>query len=75
MVSQRFCYTLFFPLQKKKHWESTTGLKQSKGLIIGSSEKKEGFIEAKQRPVKMAGRTIYRTLSPKRTPFQTGIDG
>jgi hypothetical protein len=22
----------------------------------------------------MGGRTIYRTLSPKRTPFQTGID-
>jgi hypothetical protein len=24
--------------------------------------------------IKMGGRTIYRTLSPKRTPFQTGID-
>jgi hypothetical protein len=23
----------------------------------------------------MGGRTIYRTLSPKRTPFQIGIDG
>jgi hypothetical protein len=27
-----------------------------------------------QRPVKMGGRTTYRTLSPKRTPFQIGTD-
>jgi ribonuclease HI len=37
-------------------------------------QKNEGSVEVKQRPIKMGGRTIYRTLSPKRTPFQTGID-
>jgi hypothetical protein len=29
-----------------------------------------GSVEVKQMPTKMDGRTIYRTLSPKRTPFQ-----
>jgi hypothetical protein len=29
--------------------------------------------EIRQRPIKMGDRTIYRTLSPKRTPAQTGI--
>jgi hypothetical protein len=37
-------------------------------------QKNEGSVEVKQRPIKMGDRTIYRTLSPKRTPFQTGID-
>jgi hypothetical protein len=37
-------------------------------------QKNEGSVEIKQRPIKMGGRTIYRTLSPKRTPFQTRID-
>jgi hypothetical protein len=36
--------------------------------------KNEGSVEAKQRRIKMGDRTIYRTLSPKRTPFQTGTD-
>jgi hypothetical protein len=31
-------------------------------------------VEIKHRPIKMDSRTIHRTLSPKRTPFQTGID-
>jgi hypothetical protein len=37
-------------------------------------QKKEGSVEIKQRPIEIGGKTIYRTLSPKRTPFQTGID-
>jgi hypothetical protein len=37
-------------------------------------QKNEGSVEAKQRPVKMGGRTIHRTLSPKRTHFQSWID-
>jgi hypothetical protein len=37
-------------------------------------QKKEGSVKTKQIPVKMGGRTTYRTLSPKRIPFQIGID-
>jgi hypothetical protein len=37
-------------------------------------QKNEGSVEIKQRPIKMEGRTIYRTLSPKRRPFQIAID-
>jgi hypothetical protein len=37
-------------------------------------QKNEGSVKIKQRPVKMGGRTTYRTLSPKRAPFQIGID-
>jgi hypothetical protein len=36
--------------------------------------KNEGSVELKQRPIKMGGRIIYRTRSPKRAPFQTGIN-
>jgi hypothetical protein len=36
--------------------------------------KNEGSVEIKQRLTKMGGRTTYRTLSPKRAPFQIGID-
>jgi hypothetical protein len=54
----------------KKHWESTTGLKQAKGLTPGPSARRT----KDHRPIKMGGRTIYRTLLPKRTPFQTGIN-
>jgi hypothetical protein len=32
------------------------------------------YIKYTNIELKMGGRTIYRTLSPKRTPFQTGID-
>jgi hypothetical protein len=54
-----------------KHWESITGLRQANGLTAGSSAKNnEGSIKIKQRPVKMGGRTLYRTMSPKRTRFQ-----
>jgi hypothetical protein len=37
-------------------------------------QENEGSVEIKQRPIKMGSRTVYKTLSPKRTPFQTGID-
>jgi hypothetical protein len=37
-------------------------------------QKNEGSVEIKQRQTKMGGRTIYRSLPPKRTPFQTWID-
>jgi hypothetical protein len=36
--------------------------------------KNEGSVEVKHRPIKMGGRTTYWTLSPKRTPFQTGTN-
>jgi hypothetical protein len=51
------------------YWESTTGLKQAKGLISGP-----GSVEIKQRPIKMGGRTTYWTLPPKRPHFQNGVD-
>jgi hypothetical protein len=61
--------------KSKKHSESTTGVKTGKRTYTGFlCQKNEGSAEIKQRPTKMGGRTIYRTLSPKRTPFQTGID-
>jgi hypothetical protein len=41
---------------------------QAKGLILGPSA------NIKQIRIKMGGRTIYRTLSPKRTLFKTGVD-
>jgi hypothetical protein len=34
----------------------------------------EGAVKIKHIPIKIGGRTIYRTLSLKRTPFQTGND-
>jgi hypothetical protein len=37
-------------------------------------QKNEVSVKIKQRPTKMGSRTIYRTLSPKTTPFQTGTD-
>jgi hypothetical protein len=38
-------------------------------------QKNKGSVEIKQRPIKMESRTIYRTLSSKGTPCQSGIDG
>jgi hypothetical protein len=58
-----------------KHWQSITGLKQTKGLILGPSARRTKDLLKLNRPIKMGGRTVYRTLSPKRTPFQTEIDG
>jgi hypothetical protein len=37
-------------------------------------QKNKGSVQIKQRPIMKGGRTIYRTLLPKWTPFQTGID-
>jgi hypothetical protein len=48
----------------------------SKGTHIRTlCQKIEGSTETKQRPIKMGSWTLYRTLSSKRTPFQTGTDG
>jgi hypothetical protein len=48
----------------KTHWEAITGLKQAKGLIPGPPAKEmKDLLKFKQRPIKMGGRTIYRTLS------------
>jgi hypothetical protein len=44
------------------------------GLREALCQKNEGSVKAEQRPVKMGGKTTYRTLSPKREPFQIGID-
>jgi hypothetical protein len=41
---------------------------------IALCQKNEGSVKSEQRPVKMGRRTTYRTLSPKRAPFQIGID-
>jgi hypothetical protein len=43
-------------------------------LYKGLCQKNEGSVEIKQRPTKMCGRTTYRTLTPKRAPFQIEID-
>jgi hypothetical protein len=59
----------------RKHWGPTTGLKTGKGIYTSAlCQKNEGSVEVKQRPIEMGVRTIYRKLSPKREPFQTGID-
>jgi hypothetical protein len=58
----------------KKHWESTTGLKQAKGHIWALCQKNEGSFGNKPRPVEMGGRTTYWTPPPKRAPFQNGVD-
>jgi hypothetical protein len=42
-----------------------------KGTYIWAlCQNNEGSVEIKQRPIKMDGRTIHRTLSPKRSPFK-----
>jgi hypothetical protein len=52
-----------------KQWEYTTGLKEAKGPTPGPSAKRTN-----EDQLRLGCRTIYRILSPKRTPFQTGID-
>jgi hypothetical protein len=37
-------------------------------------QENKGGAKIKQKPATLGGRTTYRTLSLKRTPFQTGID-
>jgi hypothetical protein len=37
-------------------------------------QKNERSVKIKQRPARMCGRTIYRTLSHENTLFQIGID-
>jgi hypothetical protein len=57
-------------LTKLTPWSSTGQGTYTRALC----QKNEGSVEIKQRPIKMGGRTLYRTLSPKRALFQTGID-
>jgi hypothetical protein len=38
-------------------------------------QKNEGFVEVKRRPIKMDGRTIHKTLSPKGHIFKLGLRG
>jgi hypothetical protein len=52
----------------QKYWESLTG--HTRILC----QKNEGAVKIKQKPAMMGGRNIYRTLSPKRTPFLIRID-
>jgi hypothetical protein len=62
-------------LLSKKFWEEVIAYFPSIRYIRALFQKNKGCVEMKQRPIKMDNRTIYRTLSPKGTPFQTGIDG
>jgi hypothetical protein len=55
-----------------KQFEFITAIKQAKELILGPSAKRS--VEAQERHIKMDSRTIYRTLSSKGTPLQTGVD-
>jgi hypothetical protein len=59
-----------------KQCESTTGLKQAKGLISGPSARRtQDLLKIKHRPIKMDSRTVHRTVSSKGTTFQICIDG
>jgi hypothetical protein len=61
--------------KKKKTLGSHNWTQTGKGTYIRAlCQNSEGSVEIKQRPIKLEGRTIHRTLSPKRTPFQTEID-
>jgi hypothetical protein len=45
-------------------------------ILLPSSQRVSqvnGTAKFKQKPVTVGGRTMYRTLSPKRTPFKTGL--
>jgi ribonuclease HI len=48
--------------------------KRQKDLYHGPLPEKRRICKIKQRRTKMIGRTVYRTLSLKRAPFQIGID-
>jgi hypothetical protein len=48
--------------------------KQAKGLISGPFARRTKDLLKLNRPTKMGSRTTYRTLSPKRAPFQIGIN-
>jgi hypothetical protein len=63
----------------KKAVRETLGIRNrtqtgKRTYIRALCQKNEGSVEIKHRPAKMGGRTTYRTLSPKRAPFQTGVD-
>jgi hypothetical protein len=59
---------------QRKQWHSLSGLKKAKTPIQGVPQPiRKGVVAVKQKPAAMGARTIHRTLSPKRTPFKTGI--
>jgi hypothetical protein len=61
--------------KKKKTLEIHNWIQTGKGTYTRAlCQKNKGSAEVKQSSIKIDGRTIYRTLSPKRTPFQTGFD-
>jgi hypothetical protein len=56
-----------------KKFEIHNWTQRSKGTYTRAlRQKNDGSVEIKQRPIKMGGRTMYRTLSSKITPFQIG---
>jgi hypothetical protein len=62
----------------RKKSQKTLGIHNRTQTVKGTftralCQKNKESVEIKQRPIKMGGRTIYKTLSPKKTPFQTGI--
>jgi hypothetical protein len=61
--------------QQKKKTGIHNWIQTGKGTYTRAlCQKNERSLEIKQRPIKMGGRSVCRTLSPKRTPFQTGIE-
>jgi hypothetical protein len=56
-----------------KKWESTTGLKQAKGLISGPSARRtKDLLKLNRDQLRWI---IHRALSSERTPFQIETDG
>jgi hypothetical protein len=59
-----------------KQWESTTGLKQAKGLISGPFVRgTKILLKLTRDQLRWVVGLFTGHLSPKGTPFQTGIDG
>jgi hypothetical protein len=58
----------------QNYWKSLTGLKHAERFLQGPLyQKNQGTAKTKQKPVTVHDRSIYRTLSPERTPLQNGI--
>jgi hypothetical protein len=54
-------------------YEKTLGFHSWTQTGNGTCQKNEGFVQVKQKPVKMGGTTIYRTLSSKGHLFKLGL--
>jgi hypothetical protein len=58
----------------KKHWESITELRGAQGLILGpSARRKKDLLKLNRDQLRRIVGLYTGHLSPKRTPFQTGI--